>query len=164
SVSFPDSHDGHSGYVIEPLGGRKGLLPLIPANTSKFTPHVVLLHIGTNDLNSELEVASAPQRLARVIDAFLIGAPDALLVVAQLIPTRTDSLNDAVETYNAATAELVAARVASGKHIVLVDHYSAFQENPKYRDDYLFDGLHPNDAGYAAMADVWYEAISRFLR
>jgi lysophospholipase L1-like esterase len=92
-----------------------------------------------------------------------IISPETLLVVAKLIPTRTDSLNVDVQTYNAAMEDLVSERVVAGKHLLLVDMYSAFTSNPSYKEDLLFDGLHPNDAGYAVMADVWYEAINEYL-
>lgn len=163
-VTFPENHDGHSGYVIDTIGTRKGLLPLVEQNLTKFTPHIVLLLIGTNDLNSKLEVASAPTRLAAVIDTFTTHAPDALIVVAQLTPTRTDALNQDVRTYNAALSEIVTTRIDAGKHLLLVDMYTAFTENPDYKTELLFDGLHPNDDGYAVMADVWFEAIAPYLR
>lgn len=162
-VPFPDAHDGHSGYVIDTIDTRKGLLPLVAQNVANFSPHIVLLMIGTNDLNSELEVDTAPDRLAEVVDAFTQGAPQALLVLAQLIPTRTDTLNAEVEAFNAELPELVASRVAQGKHVLLVDMYSAFTENPSYKDELLFDGLHPNDAGYAVMADTWFDAVASYL-
>jgi lysophospholipase L1-like esterase len=120
--------------------------------------------IGTNDLNSELEVPTAPTRLAKILDAVTSQSPETLLVVAKLIPTRTDSLNVDVQTYNEAVEDLVAERVDAGKHIELVDMYGAFTKNANYKNALLFDGLHPNDAGYAVMADVWYEAISEYLR
>ncbi len=162
-VLFPDSHDGHSGYVIDTIDTRKGLLPLVPKNLADFTPHVVLLMIGTNDLNSDLQVATAPDRFADVLDAMTTGAPNALIVVAQLIPTREDDLNLVVEDYNAAIAGLVEERAAAGKHVVLVDMFGAFTANADYQNALLFDGLHPNDAGYAVMADVWYEVLSEYL-
>ena len=98
-----------------------------------------------------------------MIDTVTQNSPNTLLVVARLIPTRTDSLNVDVQKYNGAMEDLVADRVAAGKHIVLVDMYSAFTKNSNYKNALLFDGLHPNDAGYAVMADVWYDAISEYL-
>ncbi len=162
-VTFPENHDGHSGYIIDTIDTRKGLLPLVEQNLEKFSPHIMLLMIGTNDINTELELESAPTRLAAVIDKVTETSPETLLVVAQLIPTRTDSLNVDVQAYNAAMKALVAERAQAGKHIVLVDMYSAFTRNQSYKDQLLFDGLHPNDAGYAVMADVWYDAIEAFL-
>ncbi len=162
-VPFPDSHDGHSGYIIDTVGSRKGLMPLMAGNLAKFTPHVVLLMIGTNDINSAVDVPNAPTRLATLIDLITTTAPDALLVVAQLTPTATDALNEEVRTFNAAISGFVHSRVQAGKHIATVDMYAAFTANPNYKTDWMFDGLHPNDTGYAQMAKVWYSAISGLL-
>jgi lysophospholipase L1-like esterase len=162
-VPFPSAHNGHSGYVIDTIGTRKGLLPLMEPNLQKYTPHIVLLMIGTNDVNDQLDLPTAPDRLASLIDGVTSTAPDALLVVAQITPTRTDSLNVDVKAFNAAIPNLVAERAKAGKHIVMVDMHSAFTANANYKTALLFDGLHPTDAGYAVMAQTWYKAISGFL-
>ncbi len=162
-VPFPEDHDGHSGYVIDTIDTRKGLLPLVEPNLDEFRPHIMLLMIGTNDINSQLELPTAPKRLAALIDVVTSTSPETLLIVAKLVPTRTDSLNVDVEAFNAALAELVTERVATGKHIAMVDMYAAFTANPNYKEELLYDGLHPSDDGYAAMAQVWYDAVSAFL-
>ena len=41
--------------------------------------------------------------------------------------------------------------------------YSAFVANAEYKTAYMDNFIHPNDAGYAAMGDVWYAAISSAL-
>jgi lysophospholipase L1-like esterase len=160
---FPDAHDGHSGYVIDTVDSRKGLLPLMQQNLTQHAPHIVLLMIGTNDINSDVDVVSAPNRLATLIDEITGTAPESLLVVAPIIPTRTDELNLKVQAFNAAIPAIVSERVAAGKHVLLADMYGAFSQNPAYKTELLYDGLHPNDAGYAVMAETWYAAIAAFL-
>jgi lysophospholipase L1-like esterase len=162
-VPFPENHDGHSGYIIDTIDTRKGLLPLMEGNLEKFTPHIVLLMIGTNDINSQIDLPNAPARLANLIDLIITTAPDTLLVVAKLIPTRDDSLNTQVRDFNNALASIVNERAEGGDHILMVDMYNAFTVNPDYKSDWLYDGLHPNNAGYAVMADTWYDAIEEFL-
>ncbi|MGC4063310.1 MAG: SGNH/GDSL hydrolase family protein [Polyangiaceae bacterium] len=146
------------------VGSRKGLLPLVRQNLTNHAPHIVLLMIGTNDVNSQLALSDAPARMAKLVDEFTTNAPSALLVVAKLIPTRTDTLNTDVRTFNAAVERIVSERVQSGKHILLVDMYGAFTANVNYKTAWLFDGLHPNDAGYEVMAKSWYAAIASSLR
>ena len=163
-VPFPDGHDGHSGYVIDTVGSRKGIAPLMVQNLTKLQPHIVLLMIGTNDINSQVDLLQAPQRLSALIDTITTTAPNTLLVVARLIPTRTDSLNVQVQAFNAQLPGIVSERVKAGKHIVIADMYAAFTANASYKSEWLFDGLHPNDAGYGVMAKTWYAAITAFLR
>jgi lysophospholipase L1-like esterase len=45
-----------------------------------------------------------------------------------------------------------------GRHVILVDQFTGFPNSE------LDDGVHPNPAGYARMAGVWYRAISSYLR
>ena len=87
-----------------------------------------------------------------------------LLVVAKIVPTNNDSLNGQVRTYNDAIPGLVASRVATGKHIIIVDMYAAVTANANYKTALMTDRLHPNDAGYLIMAQTWYAALKSYLR
>jgi lysophospholipase L1-like esterase len=152
-VPFPSSHEGHSGWTIDQIAG------LVPSPALNATPHLVLLMAGTNDVLHGQPLASAPARLGALLDKILAGCPDALIVVAQLTPLAGDqaSKDAAVATYNAALPEVVKARVAQGKHVVLVDMHTGFPPTE------LADGIHPNPDGYARMAGVWYSAIEAYL-
>ncbi len=162
-VPFPRNHEGYSGYTIDTGGGRTGISTIIAAAFTANTPHIVLLMIGTNDVNISLDLATAPTRLANLIDRILAYIPNGLLVVARITPTRTDATNARVQTYNNAIPGLVQTRVAAGKHIVVVDMYAALTANGSYKTALLNDDLHPNDAGYKVMADTWYAAIRNHL-
>jgi lysophospholipase L1-like esterase len=71
--------------------------------------------------------------------------------------------NTRVQTFNAAIPALVQARVADGKHVVVVDMYGAFVSHADYKTALLADNVHPNDAGYQVMAEVWYAALEPVL-
>jgi lysophospholipase L1-like esterase len=86
-----------------------------------------------------------------------------LVILAQMVPTRTDGTNNTVKTYNAAMPDLVSTRVSKGQHIVLVDMYAAFTSDANYKQSLLADNLHPNQTGYNKMADVWFQALSPYL-
>jgi lysophospholipase L1-like esterase len=126
-------------------------------------PHVVLLMIGTNDVNGSHDLANAPTRLGLLLDRITTTSPDALVVVAQIIPFANDARNPTVQAYNAGVADAVARRSAAGEHVVLVDMYGALAANPRYRSEWMADGLHPTADGYAAMARTWYPAIKALL-
>lgn len=162
-VTFPENHDGHSGYIIDTIGSRKGLFPLIEANMNKLQPHIVLLMIGTNDINANLQLDTASERVAKVIDEFVALGPDTLIVVSLVIPTQDDDLNAKTQIFNNELTEIVNARKERGEHLMLVDMYSVFSANDNYKSQWLYDRWHPNNAGYKVMADVWYEAIQGFL-
>ncbi len=160
---FPNHHEGHSGWTIDDGGGRDGLYPDVADWLQSNPPHIVTLQIGTNDVTIDLDLAQAPDRLGLLLDRIIDNAPDALIVVAEIVPTTDNTLDQRVQTYNAAIPGLVAERQALGAHQLLVDMYSAFTANTNYKTDYMDDFLHPSDAGYAVMADTWYEAIAELL-
>lgn len=148
---FPRRHEGHSGWKIAQL------MPLIPSPAFETTPHIVLLHIGTNDIAQNDNLSQAPQRLEMLIDEIIETAPNALVAVAQLIPLNLGG-GGGVDNYNAAIPDIVEERANAGKHVIMVDQNSDFPLNE------LPDNVHPNAAGYERMARVWYEAIEPYLR
>ena len=50
------------------------------------TPRTVLLHIGTNDILQNYNVAGAPSRLSGLVDHITAAAPSADVFVAMIIP------------------------------------------------------------------------------
>jgi lysophospholipase L1-like esterase len=163
TTPFPKNHEGYSGYTIDSGGGRTGISTLIDAALTANPPHIVLLMIGTNDVDTNLSLNTAPDRLGALMDRITTGAPNALLVVAQIVPTQSASINTRVEAYNSAIPGLVQSRVAAGKHIVMVDMYRAFVANPSYATALMTDRLHPNEAGCMVMATTWYDGIKSYL-
>jgi len=162
---FPRAHQGHQGFVID-TGGfapTASLSLVLDGALPVLDPHIVLLMAGTNDVNGNNDLAGAPARLVGLLDQLDTSEPEALVVVAQLTPTRDAVLNARIEAFNAAIAEELAALAAAGRHVAVVDMYTPFVQTPDYQSALLFDRLHPNDAGYAVMANVWYEAIRAIL-
>jgi len=158
---FPRNHEGFSGFTIS--GGGAGSLAAQVDNAINVTdPNIVLLMIGTNDINGNINRANAPARLGALLDQISNDAPDALLVVAQIVPTQTAATNTAVQAFNAAIPGLVQTRAAAGKHVVLVDMFTPFITNANFAG-LMNDNLHPNDTGYVVMAQTWYAAIDDLL-
>jgi lysophospholipase L1-like esterase len=120
--------------------------------------------IGTNDINGNGDVANAPMRLGRLIDDIVMRLPDALVVVATIIPIANDGTNQRVVTYNGAIPGLVSSRAAAGKHVVLLDNYAVFSKDPNFKTALMGDYLHPNNAGYAVLGRAFYDIIAPALR
>jgi lysophospholipase L1-like esterase len=159
-VTFPRNHEGHGGFTIE---GNNGIARFVATSIPSYTPHIVTLMIGTNDINGNNNLSDAPNRLGKLLDAIAMRDPNILVVLAQIVPSRTDDTNNAIRTYNSAMPNLVSTRVSKGQRIVLVDMYGAFTANASYKQALLADNLHPNQAGYDLMADVWFKALSPYL-
>ncbi|MFB9682451.1 ricin-type beta-trefoil lectin domain protein [Streptosporangium vulgare] len=140
-------HQGHPGWRIDQ----------IDANITNWArtqnPRTVLLHIGTNDILQNYNVAGAPQRLSTLIDRITTTVPDADVFVATIIPLSNSGQESAARTFNAAIPGIVQNKVNSGKRVHLVDMHS------KLTTSDLIDGIHPTAGGYDKMAAAWYAAL-----
>ncbi|MEV4350036.1 ricin-type beta-trefoil lectin domain protein [Actinoplanes sp. NPDC049596] len=140
-------HQGHPGWRIDQ----------IDANITRWlqaaNPRTVLLHIGTNDILQNYNVASAPSRLSTLIDHITATAPAADVFVATLIPLASSGQEAAARSFNAALPGIVQSKVNSGRRVHLVDMHAALTTAD------LIDGVHPTAGGYDKMAAVWFAAL-----
>lgn len=126
-----------------------------PGVMASARPEVTLLLDGANDL------ALGHSAVAAALDAVEWMARDArgrgaLVFLATLPPPRpggSRSLSPSlVQEYNAGIRA-----IASSEGAVLVDLFSALSTSV---DTYIgVDGLHPNEAGYRKMAEVFFDAV-----
>jgi lysophospholipase L1-like esterase len=137
-------HEGHSGWRIDQLDAS------IVSWLQNSAPRTILLHIGTNDMNQNYDIANAPARLSALIDKIRANAPVVELFVAQITPESDPTLESRVQAYNAAIPGIVAQK---GSMTHLVDMHSAISTAD------LADGVHPNSAGYDKMAARWFPAL-----
>lgn len=147
--TFPKNHEGHDGITVT---GITGWVP--PAKAFIATPHIVLLHIGTNDMTNNADPTTTANQLDTLVTNLVAAAPDALVLVAKIIPLFYTST-----TYNNYVAKIpgiVGKHAANGEHVVMVDMTS-------FPSSDFGNGVHPSDQGYAYMANIWYDAIKGIL-
>jgi lysophospholipase L1-like esterase len=142
-------HEGHSGWRIDQLDAN------ITNWLRNTQPRTVLLHIGTNDMNQNYQVSSAPQRLSALIDKITAAVPGVHLFVATIIPASWSQQENFSRTYNAQIPGIVQAKRNAGKNVRLVDLHSALTTAD------LADGVHPNTSGYTKMANAWWAALQQ---
>ncbi|WIV56369.1 RICIN domain-containing protein [Amycolatopsis nalaikhensis] len=140
-------HEGHPGWRIDQIDAN------ITGWLRTSTPHTVLLHIGTNDILQNHDVAHAPARLSTLIDRITATAPDAEVFVSTIIPLANAGQESAARSFNAAIPGIVQANRNAGKHVHLVDMHAALTAAD------LVDGVHPTAAGYDKMAAAWFTAL-----
>jgi len=117
-------------------------------------PQIILLLIGINDrsFTDGTDISMIPAVMieyGKIIDTIYQQSPTVRLYVGKLTPC-----NAYVTTFNTNLVTLVQAKQAAGDNISIVDLNTNFPANS------LADGLHPNDNGYAWMAQQWFNAIS----
>ena len=140
-------HQGHPGWRIDQIDAS------ITGWLRATSPRTVLLHIGTNDVLQNHDLAGAPGRLSALIDRITATTPSADVFVATLIPLSTPSQEAAARIFNAAVPGIVRSKVAAGKRVHLVDMHAALTTAD------LIDGVHPTAGGYDKMAAAWYAAL-----
>jgi lysophospholipase L1-like esterase len=137
-------HEGHPGLRIDQLDAN------VVGWLQNSNPHTILLHIGTNDMAQNYDIANAPVRLSALIDKIRANAPSAELFVAQITPSSDPTLEFRVQAYNAAIPGIVAQKDARTH---LVDMHSAITTAD------LADSVHPNSSGYDKMAARWFSVL-----
>jgi lysophospholipase L1-like esterase len=140
-------HEGHNGYTINDTAGY------INTSLAAYRPQTILMMLGTNDLNAGGQ-AGAAARLGALLDQVFLAMPEVSVHVATLPPSLDGTLQPAVPVYNAQLPLVVNPRRAKGKQVYLCDVFAVLDPNAD-----LYDGVHPNDAGYAKIAHVWAAAL-----
>ncbi|KAK3308678.1 uncharacterized protein B0T15DRAFT_572803 [Chaetomium strumarium] len=136
--SMVDSdNEGHSVSFLSEIKGYSLL-------SVAARPNVILVHAGTNDTDLNRDVATAPDRLAAIIDQLHEKCPDASVLVAQIIFSTDAAMQARTDRYSAAIANLVRHRQPHMSQLLT-------------RAD-LADEKHPNDSGYRKMASAWRNA------
>ena len=149
--SFPKNHEGHDGFTVTQIAGY-----VPPKKAFSTTPHIVLLHIGTNDMTMNMDPTTVANQLDTLIGNIVQAAPDALVVVAKIVPLGYSNSN--YTSYIAKIPDVVKAHASKNQNVVMVDMSTLPGSDIKGSGD-----VHPTDKGYADMADLWYGVIKGYL-
>jgi lysophospholipase L1-like esterase len=115
-----------------------------------YTPDIALLHLGTNDNNSELDVTE--HNIKEVIDILREKNPVVTIFLARLI-TGWSAINNRVD-------QMAAEKAKSGSPIVIVDLTKDFINDPSDTATTMtYDWVHPNVRGQHFIAKRWFDAI-----
>lgn len=151
----------HASSIQSNYSGRTGIEQNIgtwwnQGRLAMSKPDVILLMIGTNDVNLGYNTANAPDRLASLIQSlYKLAGNDATLFVASIPPQGGAS---AVLEFNKSIPATVESYRLGGKDIHYVDMYTPL--NAKCSALMNSDNLHPNAAGNEVIAETWRNAIA----
>jgi lysophospholipase L1-like esterase len=163
------AHEGHTGFAIGDIAGS------VNAWLASTQPNVILLMIGTNDTAafSNEDAGEIGARHDALIDQLRTQRPNAWILVASIPPqtsvlihgkpdgnATTKSVDRAVLTQqlDAVIRSNVAARVAAGQRVRFVDVNSVLTTA-----DLSSDGVHPLEAAYAKVAQVFLVGVRAAL-
>jgi VCBS repeat-containing protein len=152
-ASLPDqNHAGFPNFRSDQVNAQ--LSPILAASH----PDAILLMAGTNDIFQEAAPAShVADSITSAIETTTMMSPSTHIYVATLMPINQAldaQPGDAamVATVNTAIRQTVSQAVASGKNVSLVDMSAMTLSD-------IADSAHPTAAGYAKLAQIWYNAI-----
>jgi lysophospholipase L1-like esterase len=129
-------------------------------------PQVVLLLEGINDIHGSVPQSNGIPIVASSLRSMVQEAKrrGVFVFLATLLPERKGSCrsfdwDDGVEDVVPADSQIRV--LAASENVPLVDMYPAF--SPSLDTLIGVDGLHPSEAGYQKMADLFYAAITQHL-
>ena len=170
-VSYDDNHAGYSGYTITNLPGGwmgqlNGILETMQQGDyiTKFAPDIILLQIGTNDINNG-HLDGSEERLHQLLDYLREKMPADGTIFLTTIPDLGNmgwGGNSAETNQNIAKYNELIKKVAddyAAKHVIFADIHSTIDASVD-----LADGVHPNAGGYEKMGKYWSEQIDAYLK
>ena len=166
---------GASDYVNRGISGQvtPQMLLRFMADVVALKPDVVVILGGTNDIARAAHEAfsnTPPEMIHDSIRAMAeLAKANGIAVVLCSIPpvSNYSGTNRTEELPPPFIHELNqwVRRYAAETHVAFADYYSVLVDDKgMLRADFSRDGVHPNDAGYAAMAPIVQQAIEKALR
>lgn len=169
---FDMDHDGHSGWkasdILSPPDWDKQR-GSIREWIKTYTPDIVLMELGTNEVFQCIPVKEAMNNLSMIIDILRQKNPRVRIFIAQIPPLgkqwadkklcgNDTAYSQAIRNFNKNIPALVTEKNTAGSPLALVDQYTGIHPATD-----MYDDIHPTDIGEKKMAERWYGAIKRYL-
>jgi len=158
--TFDPDHEGHFAWQASDIAyGRNPNNNTGSGSLSQWLQtydfDIALIHLGTNDVFYRQSNSRITGELKDVIKALRKDNPNAIILLATLIPTtKKEAYRQGVESLNSVFPALVSEMNTRTSPVILVDHFTGFDVKTE-----TYDGIHPNALGEEKMAQRWYEAI-----
>ncbi len=150
--SFDIDHEGHGAYTAALVSSS------VYTWLTTHPAEVLLLHIGTNEVDGTGNTSAAyVEAILDEIDQYEADTSSEVTVILSRIINEQVPIG-AITTFNNNVVSMAQNRIANGDKIIIVD-----QEHALTYPDNMEDALHPTQAGYEKMADVWFNGLNTFL-
>jgi len=154
-LSFPPANEGHSGWRTDQiLNGLNDSVKGIDQWLKGYKPDIALVHLGTNDVYQHQTPESTRDELAQVIAKLRTNNPRIKVLLARIVPMKTDK---SVLRLNQLIAQLAQKLNKAHSPVISVDMYSGFS----IHTDMQKDQIHPNASGERKMAQRWFNALMK---
>lgn len=159
--TFDRHHEGHSGWRTQDIydgcteddSCRTKNEGYLAQWLTDYTPDLVLIHLGTNDIFQNASTLDTLISLRLIVDTLRRDNPEVIILLAQIFPI-SGSRYSKVRSLNAQIAAAVPGMQDPQSPVLLVDMFT--DVDPLVHS---YDGIHPNSAGEEIMAQRWTDAI-----
>lgn len=143
---FDVDHEGHPGWTSHEIASK------VYGYLEHAKPDIILLHIGTND---HAKSTSGVESILNEIDYYEKNSGHKIrVIIAKIVNRRiTDPY---ISSFNHNLEKLVISRWENGDILTLVD----MDKDAKLTKKDYSNNTHPNNKGYAKMANVWFKEIT----
>lgn len=136
-------------------------------NALNINPSHIVMLIGTNDIGKGIDNDTIYSNISKSIDLTREKCPNAKIILQSVYPvnysmsTQSRSMvgsrkNSTIDSLNIRLRELSAE-----KNITWVDLKSTLSDaNGNFKEEYTYDGLHPNAVGFNAVTEVLIPLLS----
>lgn len=153
---YDKEHEGHDGYTATQLDDN------VNGWLSTFSPNYVLLLIGANDIgftDPDLVIVE----IESIVDKIHNNNSSTYILLSSLTP-RVDYPADSLTTVlSKKIKRLYEDKKTDGYNIRYIGNNEMFKYNDNWAIDYMYDNIHPNDAGYNVMAETFFHAMINII-
>lgn len=141
------NHEGHSGWQ------NSNFQSTAAGYVSTYLPNVILYHVGTNDIWSNIAPATAITRMRDVLTKIYTAKSDVHIIVCKIIPMNVGK-NTEWAAYNNAIPGVVTDFKNAGRQMTLADMSAAITTS-----DLQGDGIHMTTSGHQKVANALYPIV-----
>ncbi len=157
--TFQSPHEGYNGHTADQIlngfsdiaGNNEG----ISVTMNRYQPEAVLLHVGTNDIRLNQNIAETIGEIDQIISVILSSPSEPQILIANLVPWYSvERIEQGVQELGTQIEQYVSQ--LSNPDVTLVDVRTGYRP-----DMMLSDRAHPNDTGEDHIARAFYQVFEQ---
>ena len=160
--SWPDENYEGGGTANDAWGTQDGIDNI--GNANSFSPDIVLLDLGANDFNPDIDnksnEAEVTANLETIIQGLAAANPNIIVVLAK--PTHWVTTDKPTKRFmsglSSAVSKAAKAEKQAGVNVITVDLSSGFNARKDTKD-----GTHPNVSGEQKIANKYFKILKKLL-
>lgn len=147
--------EGWPGYVIDQVHSKA-------QSVKTFKPNVITLNAGTNDCIQNKTLDKAGERMESMLDDIWKWSPETTVILSGVAPSKDPVIMARSHQVNDQYITLAAKLRKEEKRIVYMwIQYSDTNTDGLMLTDISQDKIHPHDAGYVKLGNLWYKSIAQ---